>query len=193
MVKYLRISRDTNSQLSLQPDEEGPFREKIPRRPRKEEPEQNNFTSSPRLPPINFHLQPLRFNARFYDHPQNQRNSGSQPKHQNPDHSQSARGFHGRLVALYPVDLAGHDVLEAVRPGTLRLEPRGVPVAAVRIAVLAKGGREDQAELVTWKNEEKVCLALLVGRWRGSKAATVTEGSLEMNAMQKISTTAGNF
>lgn len=50
------------------------------------------------------------------------------------------------LIALDPVDLPEHDVLEAVSPRPLGL--LGVPVAGVREAVLSQGCGEHQPELV---------------------------------------------
>jgi len=51
------------------------------------------------------------------------------------------------LVALYPVDLAVHHVLEAVRPAGPGVQ--GGPVALVSVAVLPEAGGQHQPELVT--------------------------------------------
>jgi hypothetical protein len=75
--------------------------------------------------------------------------------HQEPSEGhvrgQSARRFHGGFVTLDAVDFPRHDVLEAVGTRTLRFQALGVPVAAVGVAVFAQGCRQDQTELVTWK------------------------------------------
>ena len=52
--------------------------------------------------------------------------------------SQSGIGFLGTIVALQAVDLAVHDVLEAVGPGGSGVP--GVPLPVVRVAVLPQGG-----------------------------------------------------
>lgn len=53
--------------------------------------------------------------------------------------------FLGVLVALYTVDLAEHDVLEAVCSGARVL---GVPLPAVREPILSQRSRQHQPELI---------------------------------------------
>jgi len=52
----------------------------------------------------------------------------------------------GRVISLYPVDSAVHDVFEAVRPGGPCVD--GVPVTGVREPVLPQGGGQHQPKLV---------------------------------------------
>lgn len=56
----------------------------------------------------------------------------------------------GVLVALYAVDLAEHDVLEAVGTGPRVL---GVPLAAVREPILSQRRGQHQPELIPCNNE----------------------------------------
>lgn len=62
-----------------------------------------------------------------------------------------ARRISGALVALDPVDLAVHHVLEAVRARGARVGR--IPLAVIRITILAQRVGNHQTKLVTCKRE----------------------------------------